>query len=86
MGTTTFSCWAVKEPDPANPGSFIFTCYRDYGVAGLPDHLESVCCTGGCGDPVTGTDWSGGGPAYRCTAAERCTLAQARDCPGQVGF
>jgi hypothetical protein len=86
MTTNELSCWAVKEPDPANPGSFVFICYRDYGVPDLPDHLEKVCCTGGCGRPTTGQAWTIGIPPYRCTRAEPCTQATATNCAGHVGF
>lgn len=90
MNTTEFACWAVKEPDPANPSSFIFVCYRDYGIPDMPDQAGLVCCGGGnngaCSNPDTGRPWTIGTPPYRCTNAERCTLAEASKCPGKVGF
>jgi hypothetical protein len=90
MTTNEFWCWAVKETNPANPGTFVFVCYRDYHVPGLPDQFDDVCCGGGCGtpqnpDPITGRSWTLGNP-YRCTQASTCTLAEALKCPGKVGF
>ena len=84
--TTPLSCWAVKEPDPANAGSFVYVCYRDYAIVGAPDHLEGVCCNGGCGSADTSTDWTVGAGAYQCTAAEVCSLAVAQNCAAKVGF
>lgn len=85
MTTNDYWCWAVKEPNPANPGTSVFVCYRDYHIPGKPDQFDDVCCGGGCGDPVTGRSWTLGNP-YRCTQASTCTLAQATKCPGKVGF
>jgi cytoskeletal protein CcmA (bactofilin family) len=87
METNELSCWAVKEPDPANPAGTVFVCYRDYGVPDLPDHLPGVCCQGGCGPgEVTGQAWTIGIAPYRCTRAEPCTLQAASQCAGHVGF
>src|SRR5262249_5972935 len=87
MSTTEFACWAVKEPDPAHPGSSIFVCYRDYGVPRMPEQANRVCCGSGCGPGrPTGQEWTIGTPAYRCTLAEVCKLAAAQKCPGKVGF